>query len=596
MGHSRGGEAVRAAYNLYLDPNIFSNVDIGPDQTLLDLNWPELIESPVKFQGIFEIGPVDGFISNRDGSRVLLNAVGTSWGVLLPMCDGDVANHQGMKPLDRMIGLRGDDFIKVGLIVLGTNHNTYNTEWQQSDSINCMQHRRLFPRNGVSEDTQATAILSILPFFLATVGENKHPELIDFFNPSHPLPEEFTSITPAQRVFLQYGGKVVSNFDDTSDNEVGDDVEVQYRSYPYQHASDLLFARAKWSNGGSSSYLTVPFSGGPVTVDDYTFLEFRSSRECEEPSCSEPSSGNPKVLDFSVSLQEDSGEWTHSVSLQHYTPLLRLYGTKYGVDSRLYHPSLESVRIPLRDFDVSVSTIISKVKFTFDKSPNSVAWIANIALGKGEVPREVTSSSVSPTTYDEEEPEDISIVNDNGETVEPYATTVTGNGSITTVKVCSNYQSFVRNQVHNYVILIGPEQFPTNIDPEDTYCMLTDLTSEDYKGLFNGTIHIARKEEFELTDKRLVGELLGSSAAMEATACEGFNTNKQCTKKSNGNCEWDGKSSSCVVSKTSALALSENIAAIDEAKTLDKPNSGVVTTASAWGVMTAVVMMWFVAH
>lgn len=79
----------------------------------------------------------------RDGLKVLLNAVGTSWGVLLPMCDGDVDTHDGMKPLDRMIGLCGDDFNTVGLVVLGTNHNTHNTEWQQSDSINCMQHRTL---------------------------------------------------------------------------------------------------------------------------------------------------------------------------------------------------------------------------------------------------------------------------------------------------------------------------------------------------------------------------------------------------------------------------------------------------------------------
>jgi len=593
MGHSRGGEAVRAAYNLYLNPSIFSNVDVGSkNQALLDLNWPELIESPVKFQGIFEIGPVDGNIFNRDGLEVLLNAVGTSWGVLLPMCDGDIDTHDGMKPLDRMIGLRGDDFNKVGLVVLGTNHNTHNTEWQQSDSINCMQHRRLFPRNGVSEDTQATAILSILPFFLATVGENKHPELMDFFNPIHPLPEEFTSITSAQRVFLQPDGKVISNFDDTADNEVGADVDVEYFQCSLQHASNLWIARAEWSNGGSSSYLTVPFSGGPVKVDDYTFLEFRSSRDCEESSCSEPSSGNPKVLDFSVSLQEDSGEWTHSVSLQYYTPLFRLYGAKYPVDSRIYHPSLESVRIPLCDFDVNASTIISKVKFTFDKSPNSAALISNIALGKGEVPDEVTSTAlVSLTNYAKEESEDISIAEEEGETVEPYVTSVATDGPMTTIKVCSrsNYQSFVRAKVHNYVFLIGSEKFPTNIDPEDTYCTSAVFTTEEYKGLYNSAVYLARGEGPEFTEKLHVGELLDSSA--DDIVCEGFKSNKQCTKKSNGNCEWDGKSSSCVVSKSSASALHEQVGNVEEPVKSQVSAATIPTKVSI--VVLFVIGMWF---
>ena len=540
----------------------------------------------MEFQGIFEIGPTDGGITNNDYTPVKLNAVGTSWGVLLPMCDGDIKEHTGMKPFDRMIGLRDDAFNKGGMIVLGTNHNTYNTEWQQSDAINCMQHRRLFPRNGLSEDTQATAILSVLPFFLATVGENKQPELFDFFNPIHPLPEEFTSITTAQRVFLQPGGKVISDFyiDDTSTNEVGGDVVVHYTNYPgrpiIQHASDLQFAVAKWGWGGPSSYLTVPFLGGSVIVGDYTFLEFRTSRGCEDQDCFKPSSGNPKVLDFSISLKEvTSGEWTNSVSLKDYIPLLRLFGAKLGEGDRIYHPSLESVRIPLRDFDVDTSTIISQVRFTFDKSPNAEAWITNIALGKGEVPEEArgnssTSSSATSTLEDEKEFEDISIVNDKGDTVEEhYVLTVTSN----TVKVCSNFYNFVRSQVSNYIFIIGSKQLPTNIDPEDTYCIYTVLPSEDCEDLLNSDIYVST-DEAELDDKYLVGELSECSAvdtvdiieSAKATMCEGFNTNKKCVKWSNGNCKWVDMS--CVTG-SSASALNEQNINAEEPVKMSQPNS-----------------------
>jgi len=81
MGHSRGGEGVRAAYTQYRDAGSI---------------WPGRIVTPVNFRAIFEIGPVDG-----QTSRVL-NASNTKWAVILPMCDGDVSDLEGMPPYDRM--------------------------------------------------------------------------------------------------------------------------------------------------------------------------------------------------------------------------------------------------------------------------------------------------------------------------------------------------------------------------------------------------------------------------------------------------------------------------------------------------------------
>jgi hypothetical protein len=75
LGHSRGGEGMRAAYKFYQS---------DPGGT----NWQSLI-GPMTVEGIFEIGPVDGQTS------LTLNALGTAWNVLLPMCDGDVFNLQG---------------------------------------------------------------------------------------------------------------------------------------------------------------------------------------------------------------------------------------------------------------------------------------------------------------------------------------------------------------------------------------------------------------------------------------------------------------------------------------------------------------------
>jgi hypothetical protein len=63
MGHSRGGEGMRAAIAQYRDSG-------SP--------WPARI-GPVDFEALFEIGPVDGQTSR------ILNAVGLAWNVLLPV-------------------------------------------------------------------------------------------------------------------------------------------------------------------------------------------------------------------------------------------------------------------------------------------------------------------------------------------------------------------------------------------------------------------------------------------------------------------------------------------------------------------------------
>ena len=87
MGHSRGGEGMRAAYEQYRAQGSL---------------WPARMGTPVGFEALFEIGPDDGQTGPRtDPNR--LNADGLAWTVLLPNCDGDVFNLQGVKPFDRMM-------------------------------------------------------------------------------------------------------------------------------------------------------------------------------------------------------------------------------------------------------------------------------------------------------------------------------------------------------------------------------------------------------------------------------------------------------------------------------------------------------------
>src|SRR5262249_21489132 len=81
LGHSRGGEGVRAAYKLYSDSS-----DPNPVNP-----WSNRI-GPANFEGIFEIGPVD--VQTTRG----LNAAGTTCNALLPTSDRHDSNLQRLTP------------------------------------------------------------------------------------------------------------------------------------------------------------------------------------------------------------------------------------------------------------------------------------------------------------------------------------------------------------------------------------------------------------------------------------------------------------------------------------------------------------------
>ncbi|MGH8549336.1 MAG: hypothetical protein ACRERU_12205, partial [Methylococcales bacterium] len=98
MGHSRGGEGVVRHY-LY-------NTEQG---------------KPYNIRAVFPLAPVDF-------NRYRVN--GTALGVLLPYCDGDVSNLAGVHYYDdSRYNVASDSGAKHTFLVLGANHNFYNTVW-----------------------------------------------------------------------------------------------------------------------------------------------------------------------------------------------------------------------------------------------------------------------------------------------------------------------------------------------------------------------------------------------------------------------------------------------------------------------------------
>ena len=98
MGHSRGGEGVAKHF--------LHNQSLG---------------SPYGVRAVFPLAPVDF-------NRPVVNNAALS--VILPYCDGDVNDNQGVHFFDdARYNLAGDTGAKHTIQVMGANHNYYNTVW-----------------------------------------------------------------------------------------------------------------------------------------------------------------------------------------------------------------------------------------------------------------------------------------------------------------------------------------------------------------------------------------------------------------------------------------------------------------------------------
>ena len=103
MGHSRGGEGVVRHYVL--------NNSLG---------------APYGIKAVFPLAPVDF-------NRFVVNNAALN--VLLPYCDGDVADLQGVHFYDdARYNVPGDQAPKHYELVMGANHNFYNTIWSPGSS------------------------------------------------------------------------------------------------------------------------------------------------------------------------------------------------------------------------------------------------------------------------------------------------------------------------------------------------------------------------------------------------------------------------------------------------------------------------------
>jgi hypothetical protein len=375
MGHSRGGEGMRAAYEQYRATG-------SP--------WPARIGASIGFEGLFEIGPVDGQTGPRTNPN-RLNADGLGWAVLLPNCDGDVFNLQGVKPFDRMMLKTGETpaRFKATYTVWGTNHNFYNTEWQSSDSPGCLGQTRLFPKLLGSADERAASLTSFLAFMRGTIGPGANPAFIQNFDPQYALPAVVASVTRVDRGYTDSPSATVTTvFDDfpvvLTNTYTSDGVQFTIGGAA-QHDGAQRAAAVSWNNGGPNVFFqsTAP---APVDLSAERTLEFRVSRQCHDLACHNAGPGWHGSTNFSVQVVTGAGQLSSKVQLQDYLSLTGPVGSLTEFAGTLAHPILMTARIPLGAFAGTDLSQVRAVRFVFDDTNSDEIYLANIrasTLGVG---------------------------------------------------------------------------------------------------------------------------------------------------------------------------------------------------------------------
>ena len=391
MGHSRGGDGVRAAYNDYIAAGSI---------------WPGMIEDRVTFKGVFEIAPVD-FLGN--------NSKGVAWHIIAGMCDGDVFDLEGIPPYDRDIlpPFESPQTQKSTLLIWGANHNFFNTQWQVSDATDLQPPNfpnictgngniALFPMSPGSPQQRLTSMSALLAFFRANVGTAVDTDFNRNFNPWWGIPQTVTDengvaqpyparadrgYTPPSPIkvfedFTQPTGTSSYGFPNLASN-----IAITHGRVP-EHDTSLRAGVISWTSAGQNTYFQTDWTaaGTGSDISSYTTLELRVSRQNSNLNTTSPT-------DLSIRLVGVSGT-TGSLKLSRYidpnfagqSGHQSLLQGPVGIMGEL-HSILQTVRIPLADFPglALVKKNVHGIRLVFDQTSQGAIYVANIRLSNSAV-------------------------------------------------------------------------------------------------------------------------------------------------------------------------------------------------------------------
>ncbi len=382
MGHSRGGEGVVA--------HALLNRSLG---------------SPYGVKAVLPLAPVD-FAREILNDMPLLN--------IAPYCDGDVSDLQGVHFYDdiRYNDLT-DESPKHSLLVMGANHNFYNTVWTPgsyiagtsddwddsfgSSDIHCgtagSASKRLTPA-----EQQAMLVTYASAFFRVYIGNEtvfapilKADDIVppisstldtgDVFMSYHAPASDRLDInrhlTEASEVTNTLGGATSSGglvkYDICADDLAEYDCSVSSFNdkEPHSGSSSIIGMPQmglRW-NGPTDFYQNIiPPANQNFTI--YQNLQFRAGVDFSEAT-------SPQFQYFSIQLT-DASSAVSTIQVQDYTQALYYPpGTNF---LELPKVCFNSIKIPLSAFTGVDLTQIQKIVFLFDKRPAGSIYIADLML------------------------------------------------------------------------------------------------------------------------------------------------------------------------------------------------------------------------
>ena len=377
MGHSRGGEGVRAALQQMRD----------------DIRLARKVRN-VRVRAIFEIGPVDG-----QTGRVL-NADGVASAILLPVCDGDVIDLGGMRVFDRTFGIEGDSVsaIKATVGVYGANHNFYNTEWQESDAGGCAGYPALFgPLLGSPEQRQ-TGIETLVPFFEANVGKNREPDLNAVFDagklPPKPLRQLATTVRnylpgpvgSEVKVLQRFTGETGFSDSGARNRTVGLEVEHAgvIESFPglewaVPHDPSVRWATLSWDGGTRHFYEVVVADRRPLRLDEYETLTFRAALRCAaDVWC--PGLGADDKPAIAVALVGSDGKVSPAVDVDASRWLDWPTIDDNASEAVSAHEMLTTIRVKVSKFKAPATKDVRAIRFVLSGQESGRVAISDITV------------------------------------------------------------------------------------------------------------------------------------------------------------------------------------------------------------------------
>ncbi|MBK8683409.1 MAG: PKD domain-containing protein [Bacteroidetes bacterium] len=378
MGHSRGGEGVIF--------NALYNKELG---------------SPYGINAVLTLAPVD-FNRHVLTGTPLLN--------LAPYCDGDVSDLQGVHFYDDARYLDMDDEApKHGMLLLGANHNYFNTTWTPGlfpagtsddwDYVDWFQNDEHCgtsnPDNDrLDNDTQRNSLLAYASAFFRYYigGENAFAPYMEVDDVIPPVSstldssQVFISFQPSNRKKINLNTQATE--DAESMNNLSADVttngltsfDICGDDYYESYCLDLGYSQEPHcSSYNGLSQLGIAWNSDddyydnalPDDMQDFTqfdAIQFRASVNFVDAST---------ALDFNVELIDADGN-SSVVSVSDYSNALFFPPGDFGSTlPRIMH---NTIKIPLADFTGVDLSAITNVRFDFDETTLGAILISDLLL------------------------------------------------------------------------------------------------------------------------------------------------------------------------------------------------------------------------